>query len=267
MPEIIKKLRIKTYDTEFNQLTDRLVEPDVEYRKGPKDIAPGPIGLELMLENSDDIDRAIKYIQQLKGLVPLPVAVKKRGRKSKLDITPSSSDKLVDLLESIESPKELLEFLRDNGFVGMTLSYLADLGFPVAISDEDYVGYRFMVRMIKKAKNPLNNQYDPSFIIGFREKEESTVMVVFSKDDIIFKQDYHGNLKDKITVPAKYKVKFPPYIAQEERNKFRLEMGKLKDDPDLKPTRFYIRWVHDIAKVNPKEVVFPHIEQIPNPYE
>ncbi len=255
---------------EMNQLTDRLVDPDVEFRKGPKDISPGPIRVEVMLQDKDDIEKVIEYLKQLSGLVPIPVPTSKRGRKPKSSVDSESlafHDELVDAIEGMEDPDDILDLLREHSFVGITLEYLKDLGLPIVFQSDDFdIEYRFMVRLLKKAKNPLNNHYDPSLLVGVYTNLSETHLIILSGEDTIFEKAYKESLTDKIVVPLKYKLKFPHYLSLDERNKFRLEMGKLKDDPESKPTRFYTRWVHDIARLNPKDAVFPHIESIPDPY-
>jgi len=225
-----QKMRIQLFDPEFNQISDRLVTQGPEFDKGPKNIEQvngGGIKVEFSLFTAQDVDLCITYLRQLVGDLPLDAPKQKRGRKKLNASSPNFRDELIDHISTILSSTELVEYLKAEGFVFTTLDYLEDLGNPIAVSKSHRKRYKWLVRLIRQAKNPLNNRYDISILIGFRGEK----LMVYSGEEILHKATLTNSIEIHIKVPVKFKVKFPPYMQHDERAQFRAQMEKLKNRP------------------------------------
>jgi len=264
MAEIIPKMRLQLYDTEFNMLSDRLVEQGPEFAKGPKEAHAGPLKIEFSLFTQEAAEQALEYLGKLKGSLPIADRkLQKRGRKKIKDSSPSFREELVEMIKASTNPKLLTDALREQGFVFTSLEYLEDLGNPLAVGPVHRKKYQWLVRLIRKAKNPLNNRYDMSLLIGFKDNK----LIVYSGDEVIWTTTMEGTIETHIKVPVKFKVKFPPYMSHEERAQFRIQMEKMKADPTLAPTRLYTRWLSDTMRASPLSIEFPGMDTIKDMYQ
>ena len=109
----------------------------------------------------------------------------------------------------------------------------------------------------------MNTKYDPILVALISQGK-----IVLLKDGEVLKEmKLKEPLDSTIKVPAKAKMKFPTFLTLDERNQFRIDMERLRTNPDEKPTRLYTRWVREIAKFNEgQDFDFPKIDLIPNPY-
>jgi len=264
MPDVEKKIRIQTFDKDLNMLSDRLVTQYTEFNKGPAEVHKGPMKIEVSLFTKEDVVEFKTYLDMLVGVIPIAASKKKRGRKKAPKDVEGFREYMVGILKGIEKPTDALviKACREQGMVFTSLEFLKDMGYPILVP-KIHRKYRFMAQLVKKAKNPLNDKYNPSLLVGFK----GTKVVVYSAEELLLELSVKPDEHTSIKIPAKVKVKFPVYLTQEERNKFRAEMQILKDNPEKKPTKWYERWVHKIAKESPEGIKFPRIETIPNPYD
>lgn len=264
MPEIEKKMRIQTFDEDFNMLSDRLVSQYSEFNKGPGKVHEGPLKVEVSLFSKEDVDKFRQYLEMLKGIIPIETTKKKRGRKRSPKDVEGFREFMVKKLSGLENPSDamVIQACREEGMVFTSLEFLHDMGYPILVP-KLHRKYRYMAQLVKKAKNPINDKYNPSLLVGLKGNR----VVVYSAEELLLELAVTKDEDAKIKIPAKVKVKFPVYLTQDERNKFRAEMQILKDNPEKKPTKWYARWVHEVAKESPEGVKFPRIESIPSPYD
>lgn len=258
-----QKMRMQLFDTDFIQLSDRLVTQDPEFAKGPKEVHVGPIKVEFSLFTKGDIEACKLYLDQLMGNLPIE-GPKERKQKKKLETSsPTYREELVERISTLKNPKELVAYLREQGFVFTTLDYLEDLGNQIAVSKPYRKRYQWLVKLLRQAKNPLKNRYDVSVLVGFKGEK----LIVWSGDEVLHKAILEGNLDTEIKVPIKFKVKFPPYMQHDERLQFRVQMEDLRKFPDRKPSKVYIRWVSEVMRASPKEIGFPRSRAIRDIYD
>lgn len=265
MKDFEKKVRIQLYDEEMNHLSDRLLGQDQELSLGPKETHSGPLKVEVCLFNKDDVDNFVEYLQRIQGDLPLRV-VGTRGRKKSSKMSKSGNHDLVEELKAMTTGTEFYDFTTANDFIFTNYQLLQDLELPVKIPEEfqDSDEFRLLIRLTKKAKNPLNNKYDPTLLLVVPRKGSSIVRGFDMTEEIL--QIELDSLKvSRIKVSRSNLTKFPPYMPLSERNKFRIDRDKLIADPEAKPSRFYERWVHPINDIN-KGITFPRIDDIPKPY-
>ena len=245
-----------------------MVGQDIEFKKGPSETHINPMRIEVSLFDQGDVTSFKDYLDRLVGNLPIEKPKGSRGRKPGKVKTGSRELILegVKKILEIDNKEQMLKMLQEADFVAITLPFLKDMGYKIVLPKRMIIGegkWVFMVRLIKKAKNPLNSKYDPLVLVGFKEDKA----YLSSDGEVIFTHDLPKNLQSSIKTPAKAKMKFMNFLTLDERNQFRVDMEKLKTNPDTKPTRLYSRWVHDLAELN-KElgIEFPLIETIPNPY-
>jgi hypothetical protein len=258
--EVEKKMRIQYLTKEGIITSDRLVTQDPEFNKGPKELPDGPVRIEFSLFEKEDTEKCITYLQQLSGKLPVEVR-KKRGSK-KLSKGGDYREELKEFIKGSENMGEFVKGLRNLGFKVSHPDYLKDLGLPINISSADAVRYKWMVKVLRVAKNPLNTKYDTSLLVGIRKNK----VIVNELGEITLEHPLKGDASNQVKVPVKFKVKFPEFMTPDERNSFRISMDNLLKDPSTKIPRNYSRYVSNVVRESPLEIEFPCLDRIPDPY-
>lgn len=259
MKSIEKKIRIQKFDSDFNMLEDRLIGQDRELTRGPEEKHMGPLKLEVCLFEQEDVDNFITYIKRLQSDLPLEEKLPKI--KKALAEPGNFRLSIIDAIKGLEDGSKLNDLLAEHGFIPIALGFLQDAGYNVKV-DPVHRGYDFWVRLLKKAKNPINNSYDASLLIGIGKKR----IVAYDGTEKVLNLELEGENALTIKVPKLVKLKLPDHLIPEERNRFRIEIEALENDPGLEPSKFYRRWIWDVKKINPQDLVLPRIDVIPNPY-
>lgn len=257
--KIKKKLRIQAFDDEGFQLQDRLVEQDIELYNGPKDVHKGPLKIEVNLWEKDDIAKFKDYLDKLTGLVPLEAPGKHKPQKikaSKIVLEPEQRTELANLIIQSESQDKAIAELRKQGFEFLTFDYINSLGLDTGVNDLHKEKYQWMLKLVKKAKNPLNNKYDPMLCFGFKivGKKIGTFVIYLNREKHkIAKMSWED--KRKLSFKDTEMIKFPTYMIQEERDKFRSEIYQLRQDTEKKPSKFFNRWAPDVEFKDKTEIL------------
>ena len=270
------KLRITLLEDNGAVIQDRLVDAATEYYAGPKLQHSGPIRVEATLTNSQDIESFKKYLDQLTGSLPIKAPSAGRGRPSMANQSNIESPR-EDILEEVKklasdgkNQTEVIDYLRKLGFVFILaedlLYYFPDLLSSFNHKDigdpNDNKQYpnslAWMVRCIRKGKDPRTDKFDPMIFFGFNIQKSSRRVVPY-----LYKER-----KDPIKIDTGKKVlsfntveftKLPVYMQEAERLKFSVEQRQLLLNPDKKPSKFFLRWVRD-AKF--PDSIKPKIEEI-----
>lgn len=270
------KLRITLLEDNGAVIQDRLVDATTEYYAGPKIQHSGPIRIEATLTNTQDIESFKKYLDQLTGALPIKAPSAGRGRPSMANQANTESPR-EDILEEVKklasegkNQTDVIDYLRKLGFVFILaedlLYYFPDLldsfnhkdiGDPT--DNKQYPNsLAWMVRCIRKGKDPRTDKFDPMIFFGFNIQKPSRRVVPY-----LYKER-----KDPIKIETGKKVlsfntveftKLPVYMQETERLKFSVEQRQLLLNPDKKPSKFFLRWVKD-AKF--PDSIKPKIEEI-----
>lgn len=270
------KLRITLLEDNGAVIQDRLVDATTEYYAGPKIQHSGPIRLETTLTNTQDIESFKKYLDQLTGTLPIKAPSAGRGRPSMANQANTESPR-EDIIEGVKklasegkNQTEVIEYLRKLGFVFMLaedlLYYFPDLldsfkhkdiGDPT--DNKQYPNsLAWMVRCIRRAKDPRTDKFDPMIFFGFNIQKPSRRVVpyLYKERQEPIKVDTGKKVLSFNTVEF---TKFPVYMREDERLKFSVEQRQLLLNPDKKPSKFFLRWVKD-AKF--PDSLQPKIEEI-----
>lgn len=260
------KMRITTLNDDGSYLQDRLVDAYTELNAGPKLKHKGPVRLEITLQTQQDIDAFKTYIDQLCGDLPIKENIG-RGRPSNSVSTPLESPR-EDILFKVESmvkegsdENSIIKYLRELGFVFILtedfLYHFNDFPFnPKDVGEPNQNGqypksYSWMVRCIKRAKDPKADKFDPMIIFGFpilgySPKETPTPKIV----PYLYKERKHPFRvkagKKIITFSTVEFSKMPAWMLPEERMKFSAEQRQLLANPEKQPSKFFLRWSHDV---------------------
>lgn len=270
------KLRITLLEDNGAVIQDRLVDATTEYYTGPKIQHSGPIRIEATLTNTQDIESFKKYLDQLTGALPIKAPSAGRGRPSMANQANTESPR-EDILEEVKklasegkNQTDVIDYLRKLGFVFILaedlLYYFPDLldsfnhkdiGDPT--DNKQYPNsLAWMVRCIRKGKDPRTDKFDPMIFFGFNIQKPSRRVIPY-----LYKER-----KDPIKIETGKKVlsfntveftKLPVYMQETERLKFSVEQRQLLLNPDKKPSKFFLRWVKD-AKF--PDSIKPKIEEI-----
>lgn len=262
MDKLINKCRIQLLDENLVVKSDRLVDQNIEFNTGPKQNWKGPIRLEVTLINKQDINLLKKYIDALEGELPIK-EVTSRGRPastSTMEINSPREDIYSDIEKMVNEGKtqdQVITYLRSLGFVFLLtedfLTYFPefkfksrDIGSPN--NNGQYPeGLSWMVRRIKKAKDPKSDKYDPQIIFGFnilKERQDKFVGYLFKERKSVMKAPVPS--KNALTFNNMEMCKMPHYMTEEERLKWSTEMRQLIVNKEKKPSKFFLRWAVDV---------------------
>ena len=270
------KIRITLLEDNGAVIQDRLVDATTEYYAGPKIQHSGPIRIETTLTNTQDIESFKKYLDQLTGTLPIKAPSAGRGRPSMANQANTESPR-EDIIEGVKklasegkNQTEVIEYLRNLGFVFILaedfLYYFPDLidsfkhkdiGDPT--DNKQYPNsLAWMVRCIRRAKDPRTDKFDPMIFFGFNIQKPSRRVVpyLYKERQEPIKIDTGKKVLSFNTVEF---TKLPVYMQEQERLKFSVEQRQLLLNPDKKPSKFFLRWVKD-AKF--PDSLKPKIEEI-----
>jgi len=244
-----KKLRLQLFDDEGYQIEDRLVEQDIELYQGPKKIHEGPMKVEVNLFEQKDVDGFIEYLKKLQGKLPLYTPGKKKPKSTSTQtiLEPQHREDIINHTLTLENQDSIIKYLREEGFEFLTFDYINSLELDTGISDKHKEKYQWMMKLVKKAKNPLNNKYDPTLCFGFKlvgQKINTFVIYLYKKKHKVVKLPWED--KRKLSFKNTEMIKFAPYMIQEEKDKFRVELYQLRQNSDKKPSKFFKRWIKDV---------------------
>lgn len=241
-----KKMRIQKFDSEWRLLEDKTYKESYELSSGPKETHDGPIRIEFTLEDSEDIDKCIIYLQKLKGKIPLESKVKKEKPKKAKDI-----DDIQELYQRVlEQPDQdsLIKFLRECGFIFVTRDLLASMEVFEKVDFIDPVDtdkYQYMVKLIKESKNnPMLDRYDPRLLVGIKiyGKRRDTVNI-YLNGEYMPKVEFTVPKSSTEVFENQKLFIFPEYMEEKEKEKFRKEYRKMEITPELQPSEFFKRWI------------------------
>lgn len=238
-----KKLRIQLFDEESRLVDDRTVVQGPELSSGPTITHQGLFRIEFTLDCKDDVEKAKIYLDQLIG--NLPIGSKKIRKELMKELSdPNQREMFLEKALALATDQDvLIKFLRDNEFKFMMWDFLKIFEFPIVIKEHHQERYQWMLRKIKEAKNPKADKYDPTIIFGIQLlPEHNEKIVVYLNGE--FQKIY------KVPVPSKPRevfkktemMKFPPYMTEEEREKFRYEIRQYQNDPKRIFSKFFVRW-------------------------
>ena len=245
-----KKVRIQLFTAEGVLYSDRLVEQDPEMAKGPKEVGSPMMKVEFSFLENGDIEKAIKYIQQLAGVIPVEASTKKI-KKSEVPDIDNREQFLTTILETPKGNQDdLIKFLRENDFVFVMTDHLESMGLPIKLKTLHKEKYQWMIRLVKRAKNPKSDKYDPMLVFGISlmgERDEKLVVYLNGE----YKTKFVSQIPDKPreTFKKSGMIKFPQYMTLEERERFRIELRPLLDDPTKEFSKFFKRWMQYVENL------------------
>ena len=246
------KIRIKLLDDNLVTQSDRLVDQYTELLTGPKEEHKGPICLEFTLTNTEEVGSIKKYLDKLVGNLPIK-QVSKRKSETEEATTESIDIFLEELKHKPKDAVKLIDYLTERKFRFVSALFLEDFNIPVKIKDKHKDKYHFLIKLLKEAKDPLNNKYDPQLVIGIDIIKKKSIRMLIYRDGKykgFFEKEWPE--KKKVNFSKVNLRKFPHYMTIEERAKWRREDYSLQKNPDKAPTKFYLRWKKPIDDCNTK---------------
>lgn len=256
------KMRVTLLSENGCPTSDRLVDAYTELNMGSKVKHDGPIRVEITLSNKTEVDQFKNYLDQLSGTLPIKQPTAGRGRPSTASTTVELNSPREDILEDViqmvnqgKTQKDVIKYLRELGFI-FILTEEFKMHFPDFEFDVKDIGeptnngqylksLSWMVRCIKRAKDPKADKFDPQILFGFSILEGPSKKVV--------PYLYRERKKPLRIKPAEKNMsfstvgftKYPVYMTEEERLKFSTEIRQLLNNPNKKPSKFFIRWYPD----------------------
>lgn len=263
----MSKIRLILNPNQENEV-DRLVEMATEFRNGPKDKHDGSIRIDGTFKTREELEGLVTYLQALALDMPLP---EKGARKtSKSTIMPT--DQIEELIKTIsqgtkrfKGQEDVLEYLRSLNFILVTADHWVDIckanDWPWKFKKTKdkralHTNWVFMVRIIKIAKDPANDKYDPQIAFGFKLIGDRIDKIQVYRDGKWLQSvDKEWNEKGEVNFKVKEKFyKFPAAMNYDERAKWRTEDRKALTNPDYVPSKFYYRWKEHVTILAPLRV-------------
>lgn len=253
-----KKIRIQLFDEEGRLFIDRMVTQDTEFISGPKGEHKGPIRIEFTLSNSNDTEYAKTYLDQLTGLLPIPEPRGRKPQELELSTDDSRARLLEEAIEKATDQDKLIAYLREHDFVFLTTDFLETFDFNIELKTKHRNEYQWMMRCIKRAKNPKSDKYDPMLIIGIKLIGDRTEKVVVYVDrEYLESHKVPLPKKPKETFKKSGMMKFPHYMVEDEREKFRFEIRIYQRNKEKVLSKFFSRWAEYVENIpeleNPKK--------------
>lgn len=256
------KMRVTLLDDTGAVLNDRLVDSNAEYYAGPKLKHDGPVRFEITLVHKEDVDNFKDYLDKLKGDLPLKPQTPGRGRPGSTGpvVTESPREDILAEVERMASEgknqTEVIKYLRDLGFVFILTEdfkyYFPDFEFNSKdIGEPHHNGqylhsYSWMVRCIRKGKDPKTDKFDPMIIFGFSIMDGPSKKVI----PYLYKERKKplkiAEGKRTLSFSSVEFTKLPFFMVEEERLKFSFEQRQLMLNPEKKPSKFFLRWSGDV---------------------
>lgn len=250
---MVKKIRIQLLTKEGIVTSDRLVDQEIEFYQGPKEKHKDPLKVEVTLTNTEDINKFITYLQKV--ALDLPIEVKSpRGRTATKNHQDTALDNsrevlLEELLSTAKDQDDFIRKLREYDFIFLESDRLKQL-IPEAYSIKSVhlEKYQWMIRVSKRAKDPRNDKFDLPLLIGIAimDKESRTDKMVIYLNGTFNKSVKLEVPKNAMTFKQTNLIKYPHYMTYEEREKWSIEHRLLLNNPEKKPSKFYLRWAKDV---------------------
>lgn len=251
------KMRIQLLDEKLSVTSDRLVDQYTELLEGPKEKHNGPVRLEAVIKDEWSLNQIKKYLDGLKGLIPLD-APRQRGAKP----TQATVNPYKEIYHEVKGKKymeDVIEYLDKLNFRFVTSQFLKELAEDKLLPEKykfflEYPDYQYAVRVLRYAKNPANDKFDFSLIFGIRFFSKPSKLIYVYKDGelkVKFKREWKKsgqiNLKEK-----KVPMVFPDYMTIEERKHWRYCNRKVELNKPIsaKEEKFWNRYKTDIKNMN-----------------
>lgn len=247
------KLRIQLLDDSGIMMSDRLVDQYSELLNGPSEKHKGPIRVEATLIDRDSTERFKQYLDKLVG--ELPVIVK--NKTSKEQVNPFKEIYLD--IKKKDHIEDIIEYLEAINFRWVNWQFIEELK-TVGKWDGPTTGlarYQWLVRMTRQAKDPQNDKFDFTMMVGinfFAHTDKVIVLYKYKKKakwTKTWKKEKNLNIKKKKTAMI-----FPQYMSIEERKQWRYMHRKVSLGKQLGPrdSQFYTRYKPEIQNI-PGEVI------------
>lgn len=254
-------MRLQLFSADGALISDRLVAQDTEIYKGPKEPAVGPVRVEFTLVEQSDIQLVKEYLDMLYGILPIEGKKEKKVKSLTVDDTDDREKFLTNLISRHKTTDQdqLIRELRDNGFVFVMTDHLESMGFDgLHLKPGHKDKYQWMIRMLKRAKSPKNDKYDPMLIFGINLMGERTEKVPVYLNGMLSDFSFSSPIPDKPreTFKKSGMIKFPEYMTLDERERFRIELRLLQDNPEKEESKFFKRWkqyVQNLPKLGKEE--------------
>lgn len=255
------KIRIQLKNELGAIVADRLVSFKSETYTGPKDKHQGPLKIEVDLHDKESIALFKTYLDKLVG--DLPIGEKKSAIKKIENIPEHPIDEMIEKIEKLKDQDKVTLYLKERDYRFITFQVLEELmkerkveiDFDPGIKNEEF---QYLVRMIKEAKNPINDKYDFSLLIGIKIiGKPRTKILVYKNGKYLSTLPIPPAEIPEINMKEKKKLTvFPQYMTIDERKKWRYYHKKFTENKELNPgeLKFYQRWAEDVRKLNKKEV-------------
>lgn len=250
------KMRIQLLDDSGVTISDRLVDQYSELLNGPTETHKDPFKLEITIDSKDTLDRLKAYLEKLVG--NLPLVIKSSPSKSTSSKSMNPYKEIFNDIKAKHYIEQVIEYLEALNFRWVTYQYLqeanSDGKFIKLAENPAYPKYQWLVRMLRQAKDPGNDRYDWTMMIGikFVGKFADKIYVIYKGEKrailtLSWEKEKNLNMKKK-----KIPLIFPQYMTIEERKRWRYMHRKVKMGKPLgtRDDIFYKRYLPEVENLD-----------------
>lgn len=250
------KMRIQLLDDSGVTISDRLVDQYSELLNGPTETHRDPFKLEITIDSKETMERLKGYLEKLVG--NLPLVIKSSSSKSTSSKSMNPYKEIFNDIKAKEHIEKIIEYLESLNFRWVTYQFLQEANtdgkFPKLAENPAYPRYQWLVRMLRQAKDPGNDRYDWTMMIGikFVGPTADKVYIIYKgeKKAILTRSWETGknlNMKKK-----KIPLIFPQYMTIEERKRWRYMHRKVKLGKTLgtRDDIFYKRYLPEVENLD-----------------
>lgn len=256
MKDFKPKMRVQLLSPEGVVQSDRLVDQYTELNKGPEGRHEGPVKVEVTLFDEQSFKEFPTYLEKLRGVIP--IVTKTRASKEVAE-TVNPYQEIYQAIKAKEHIEDIVDYLEEINFRFLSGQLIMDVPEKSVNDYRTKVGvlkpdFQYMVRVLKYAKDPVNDKFDFSLMVGvkFIGKPSEIVHIVYQGEEKAklkraWKKEGAVNMKKK-----KIPMVFPDYMTIEERKKWRYIRRKVENTREVSPKeqKFYDRYKLDIKNIN-----------------
>ncbi len=252
------KIRIQLLNKEGAIIGDRLVAFASEVYTGPKEKHQGALKIEVDLHDKESVEKFKAYLDRLVG--DLPIGVKKLKKIDEEVLGEHPVDDMIAKLTKCADQDKAIAYLKGLNYRFVDYQFIEELMDDKKLIftpyHESHPTYQWLVLCTKQAKDPANDKYNFSLMVGIKIMGKTRDKILIYKEGVFdstlpilppAKSEFNMKEKKKLTV-------FPKYMTILERKQWRGFNNKFLAGKTLtgKQEQFYLRWKPEVEKMNKK---------------
>lgn len=152
-------------------------------------------------------------------------------------------DLLDNVLKRAKNQEHLITLLRELDYRFLTNKATTSLHSELKLR-KNHIKYDFMARLTNTPNLTKNEVYDFTMVIGFKllPRKGQYICVYLDNELHLVQKLEHIRPKEVNFKKVKQRYHFPKEMPHDERALWRNENNKILKNPEIKPSKFYLKW-------------------------